>query len=72
MTTRAFLLAAAVSLLATGAVNAQTNPTGTLSGRVVDADGEPMGHVGFVVERADGRKPLSKLVPKPAEFVALQ
>ena len=34
--------------------------------------GEPMGHVGFVVERADGRKPLSKLEPKPAEFVALQ
>jgi len=34
--------------------------------------GEPMGHVVFVVERADGRKPLSKLEPKPAEFVALQ
>jgi uncharacterized protein len=34
--------------------------------------GEPMGHVGFVIERADGRKPLSKLEPKPAEFVALR
>jgi hypothetical protein len=34
--------------------------------------GEPMGHVGFVIERADGGKPLSKLEPKPAEFVALQ
>ena len=34
--------------------------------------GEPMGHVGFVIERADGGKPLSKLEPKPTEFVALQ
>jgi uncharacterized protein len=34
--------------------------------------GEPMGHVGFVIERADGGKPLSRLQPKPAEFVALQ
>ncbi len=37
MTTRTFLIAAAVSLLATSTVNTQTNPTGTLSGRVVDA-----------------------------------
>ena len=37
MTTRAFLIAAAISLLATSTVNTQTNPTGTLSGRVVDA-----------------------------------
>jgi len=34
--------------------------------------GEPMGHVGFVVERADGRKPLSRLQPKLSEFVMLQ
>ena len=37
MTTRALLIAAAVSLLATSTVNTQTNPTGTLSGRIVDA-----------------------------------
>src|SRR6516165_1038724 len=34
--------------------------------------GEPMGRVGFVVERADGRKPLSRLQPKLGEFVMLQ
>jgi predicted double-glycine peptidase len=34
--------------------------------------GEPMGHIGFVIERADREKPLSKLAPNPAEFVALQ
>jgi uncharacterized protein len=34
--------------------------------------GEPLGHVGFVVERADGGKPPSRLKPTPADFVALQ
>lgn len=34
--------------------------------------GEAMGHVGFVVEHADGGKPLSKLRPSPDEFVALK
>jgi hypothetical protein len=34
--------------------------------------GEPMGHVGFVVERADGRKPLSRLQPRLSEFVMFQ
>jgi hypothetical protein len=34
--------------------------------------GKPMGRVGFVVERADGRKPLSRLQPKLSEFVMLQ
>jgi len=34
--------------------------------------GEPMGRVGFVVERADGRKPLSRLHPNLGEFVMLQ
>jgi hypothetical protein len=34
--------------------------------------GEPMGRVGFVIERADGRKPLSRLQPKLNEFVMLQ
>jgi uncharacterized protein len=34
--------------------------------------GEPMGHVGFVVERADGRRPLSRLQPRLREFVMLQ
>jgi predicted double-glycine peptidase len=33
--------------------------------------GEPMGRVGFVVERADGRRPLSKLPPRLSEFVML-
>ena len=34
--------------------------------------GEPMGRVGFVVERADGRRPLSTLPPRLREFVMLQ
>jgi uncharacterized protein len=34
--------------------------------------GEPMGHVGFVVTRADQRKPPNRLEPKPSEFVMLQ
>jgi predicted double-glycine peptidase len=34
--------------------------------------GEPMGHVGFVVERADGRKVPNRLQPKPSDFVMLQ
>jgi uncharacterized protein len=34
--------------------------------------GEPMGHVGFVVARADGRKLPNRLQPKPNEFVMLQ
>jgi uncharacterized protein len=34
--------------------------------------GEPMGHVGFVVARADRRKPLNSLQPKPSEFVMLE
>jgi uncharacterized protein len=34
--------------------------------------GEPMGHVGFVVERADGREPPNRLQPKPSDFVILQ
>ena len=34
--------------------------------------GEPIGRVGFTVERADGRPAVSKLDPKPADFVALQ
>ncbi|HJU19094.1 MAG TPA: C39 family peptidase [Stellaceae bacterium] len=33
--------------------------------------GKPMGHVGFVVERADGGKPLNRLQPKPSDFVML-
>jgi uncharacterized protein len=33
--------------------------------------GDPMGHVGFVVERADGRPPPSKMEPKLSEFVML-
>jgi predicted double-glycine peptidase len=33
--------------------------------------GEPMGHVGFVVARTDGRKP-NRLQAKPSEFVMLQ
>jgi len=33
---------------------------------------EPLGHVGFVVERADGGKPSSRLQPTLADFVALQ
>jgi len=34
--------------------------------------GEPMGHVGFVVARADGRKLPNRLQPEPSEFVMLQ
>jgi predicted double-glycine peptidase len=34
--------------------------------------GEPMGHVGFVVTRADGRKLPNRLQPKPSDFVMLQ
>ena len=34
--------------------------------------GEPMGHVGFVVARADRRKPLNSLQPKPSEFVMVE
>jgi uncharacterized protein len=34
--------------------------------------GEPMGHVGFVVTRADRRKPPNRMEPKPSEFVMLE
>jgi hypothetical protein len=34
--------------------------------------GEPMGHVGFVVVRADRRKSPNRLEAKPSEFVMLQ
>ena len=34
--------------------------------------GEPMGHVAFVVARADGRKLPNRLQPKPSDFVMLQ
>ena len=34
--------------------------------------GDPMGHVGFVVARADGRKLPNRLQPKASEFVMLQ
>jgi hypothetical protein len=34
--------------------------------------GEPMGHVGFVVERANGRKLPNRLQPKLSDFVTLQ
>jgi uncharacterized protein len=34
--------------------------------------GEKIGHVGFVVERADGREPPSRMQPQLAEFVMLQ
>jgi predicted double-glycine peptidase len=34
--------------------------------------GDPIGHVGFVVERADGRKLPNRLQPKPSDFVMLQ
>ena len=33
--------------------------------------GEPMGHVGFVVERADGAEPPSRLAPTLSDFVTL-
>jgi predicted double-glycine peptidase len=34
--------------------------------------GEPVGHVGFVVERADGQKLPNRLQPKPSDFVLLR
>ena len=34
--------------------------------------GEPMGHVGFAVERADGQKLPNRLQPKPSDFVMLR
>jgi uncharacterized protein len=33
--------------------------------------GKPIGRVGFVVESADGRKPLTELAAKPSDFVTL-
>ena len=33
--------------------------------------GEPVGHVGFVVERANGQKLPNRLQPKPSDFVTL-
>lgn len=33
--------------------------------------GKAMGHVGFIVERSSGEKPLSRLRPKPSDFVML-
>jgi hypothetical protein len=32
-------------------------------------NGEPMGHIGFVVESADGRKLPNRMQPKPSDFV---
>jgi hypothetical protein len=34
--------------------------------------GEQIGHVGFVIERADGRQPPSRMEPRLSEFVMLQ
>ena len=34
--------------------------------------GESMGHIGFVVERADGRTSPNKMQPKPSDFVMLR
>jgi predicted double-glycine peptidase len=34
--------------------------------------GDPIGHVGFVVEHTDGREPPSRMQPKLSEFVMLQ
>jgi uncharacterized protein len=34
--------------------------------------GEPIGHVGFVVERASGQKLPNRLRPKPSDFVMLR
>jgi uncharacterized protein len=34
--------------------------------------GEPIGHVGFVVERANGQKLPNRLRPKPSDFVMLR
>jgi hypothetical protein len=35
-------------------------------------NGEPMGHIGFVVESADGRKLPNRMQPKPSDFVMLR
>ena len=35
-------------------------------------NGEPMGHIGFVVESADGRKLPNRMQPKPSDFVMFQ
>ena len=35
-------------------------------------NGEPMGHIGFVVEGADGRKLPNRMQPKPNDFVMLR
>ena len=35
-------------------------------------NGEPMGHIGFVVEGADGRKLPNRMHPKPSDFVMLR
>jgi uncharacterized protein len=32
---------------------------------------KPVGHVGFVVEKADGRPPASKLAPRPSDIMTL-
>jgi hypothetical protein len=32
-------------------------------------NGEPMGHIGFVVESANGRKLPNRMQPKPSDFV---
>jgi uncharacterized protein len=34
--------------------------------------GESMGHIGFVVERADGRNSPNRMQPKPSDFVMLR
>ena len=34
--------------------------------------GEPVGHIGFVVERANGQKLPNRLQPKPSDFVLLR
>jgi predicted double-glycine peptidase len=35
-------------------------------------NGEPMGHIGFVVQAADGRKLPNRMQPKPSDFVMLR
>jgi hypothetical protein len=35
-------------------------------------NGEPVGHIGFVVEGADGRKLPNRMHPKPSDFVMLR
>ena len=35
-------------------------------------NGEPMGHIGFVVESATGRKLPNRMQPKPSDFVMLR